>query len=328
MADSTDRLSFDEFATMFGSGSDELYTKMRTFNESLSGKGKLSNRTLEKMRTDGVSKRNVQTRSWIKQFSDHIRSEHDDLSYEKIEAYLGSFQSRPAAPTLPVQPEFASFIHRVTDAISNNQSLEDEREDYAGFYRIIRRTSKRDETHFHEEPFFLGNHGQESWLIPNAQRLNRGVSFASAGICTTILTHPHNVRVLGVRMIMLYGHDNPGAEMMSGVMLRFSDDQARPAASQIIAKRVTDPNVNKAWLDAIDELRHLEDTDSPRNRIREVDGDLSRYAEIVTQDGERAADHAEYSRLIEQEHTKAFDSDDWKARIDPSISSTDADHGS
>ena len=250
--------SFGEFAAHFGVDADALYRALCEF-EANDGHGLLGKRQLQKLKKEGITLQRGRTRDFLKKFADSPQSRGFNLSPDAIDAFLEDLGEHSRHPGNNVIGALLGDDRDVLRTFSSlfafrNTDLESARSDYAGYYYLVRRTSREGAEYYYEEPFRLADLGHQSFMIPHKQDAQLGFSFASMGACTTVLLHRHRERTIGVSVVMLYGQSNPERNAMSGVLLRFSDDTARPSACQVLARRVQDENVFLEWQSSMDDI--------------------------------------------------------------------------
>lgn len=237
------KIDFEIFAKAIGWTSDDLIKSMKDYNASLKAVDQLTPRTIEKMRTGGISGRTARTRGWMRRYIGDVLGQQDELSDDHLQQFLVMLEaanSDPEPVESSVEPEGITLVNRIFSRLAKNESWRDARRDFRGLYWIVRQTTKDGENHFYKEPFFFGDEGEATWLIPDRQSLARGFTFGGVGVGVAVMEFQHTLRGQGLRVLTLYQEDDPTVDEMSGVMLRYSDDAARPVASRVLAIRITD----------------------------------------------------------------------------------------
>lgn len=301
---------FKAFAERCGSSADDVLKKMKAFDGS---QVKLSSRAIEKMRSEGISLRNTRTRTFLQDFVKANFPEALELSGAQADDFLVMLvEKEPASArqndnkAFSSDPEIFATVSALTAIRDRNEELQAARKEFSGYYYLVRRTSRDDGDDFYEEPFFLGDQGERSFLIQHRQNLSTGFSFASNSICSTILTNRHAQRTLGASMIMLFADDGPERGLFTGVMLRFSDDMARPAASQVLARRVHDKGLTDQWSTEVDAAMGLQEADHGSDEARSAISDLKKHALRIVKGDEPSSLYRFYEVFSLKHHAKAF----------------------
>lgn len=308
------KIDFETFARDVGWTTDDLMKSMKDYNASLSAVEQLTPRTIEKMRNRGISGRTSRTRGWMRGYIGDVLAKKKELSGDHLQRFLDMLEAANSDPEPledTVESEGITLINNIFKRMASNQSWRDARRDFRGLYWIVRQTTVEDKNHFYKEPFFFGDEGESTWLIPDRQSLARGFTFGGVGVGVAVMEFLHSTRGQGLRVITLYHEEDPTVDAMSGVMLRYSDDAHRPVASRVLALRITDSEEEKRIWDAMQDADDILDGDD-RVAARVKNGQLNALAQIISNE-EQPEEHAKYMRFDMHYHAKAIKKDEWDA---------------
>lgn len=306
------KIDFEDFAKAVGQTTDDLMRSMKDYNASLSAVDQLTPRTIEKMRSGGISGRTSRTRGWMRGYTKDVLAKQDDLTEGDMQQFLVMLEAannETDSVEDTVESEGITLINTIFARMAKNESWQDARRDFRGLYWIVRQTTVEGENHFYKEPFYFGDEGEATWLVPDRQSLARGFTFGGVGVGTAVMEFQHSIRGQGLRVITLYQEEDPTVEEMSGVMLRYSDDAHRPVASRILALRINDPDEKDRIWAAMQDADDILDS-GDRRAVREKNSQLNGLAQIVTAD-EHPDEHAKYTRFEMHYHAKAIKKDEW-----------------
>lgn len=313
-------VSLEKLADYLGVTPKKLFEDYKAFNGTLPSNEALGEKTVGKALTKGLSFRNSHGQNVFRSFLDANFPNEKNLADRVARDFFRSVDEQNANATTPFSDKQLSENRQLFDSLvkmfairSSNSSLNADLEDYAGHYYLVRKTSRDDKLPYYEEPFRLSGNGEDSYLIPlsQGQGLHTGFSFASVGISTTVLFHRHKTRTLGMRVIMLYGDNDPEKSGITGVMLRFSDDTARPVASQVLARRLGDEALASEWDEAVElhyaDERATTDYRLPDSAVKE----LARFVRTVDETNDPDGLLDVYRAFSLEHHSKAFDGRQW-----------------
>ncbi|MEP5729563.1 MAG: hypothetical protein ABJL67_09310 [Sulfitobacter sp.] len=311
---------FESIGEFLGVTPNKLFSDWKTFNSELPKSEAVSVKTLNKAKTIGVSFRNTSSRKLFLAFLEKNFQNDEGLTERFKDEFFDAVDESKAGSAAPFDdkvflsnPEVFESIGKMLAIRGTDNDLTENLNDYADYYYLVRKTTRDADLPYYEEPFRIRAHGENSYLIPRAQGLNTGFSFASMGICTTILFHRHKTRVLGARVIMLYGNDDPLKAGITGVMLRFSDDTARPVASQVLARRINDKELADKWDGAV-KKHQVAENEGPAFRVSNSElEELHLLTNTVDEKNDPNALLEIYRAFALAHHAKAFDGQQWDA---------------
>lgn len=315
----TDKLSLEDFASKLGITPARLYDDLITFNEDEAGALTRTKRSLQLFKSKGISFRTKRTRDFILAFVQANFPGQADLPDEIAREYFSQFNATDSESSSPFpkavsrnDPELINAVLTLLAIRGSGDGLNKERSQYADHYYLVRKSSRKGAQLYYEEPLRIGGQGDASYLIPTEQGINVGFSFASKGICTTVLIHRHQTRVVGMRVIMLFGNANPRKAAMTGVMLRFSDDQYRPVASQVFARRAPKGTPTDEWDETVEAIRKAEQVDPAGEQTANALQEASRYTRRVDKSNDQEKLFKVYEAFGLKYHAKAFDNKEWE----------------
>lgn len=301
------KLSLEPLMHALGITPDELAERMLQFNSDAEEPIK-SPGTIEKMAVSGVSLNRTNSVSFAYEFVQHTLETHDDLDLQMIADLISTLEtthkrlqrkSSPSSSSSQKRPPATRLLDFIQSSQSENRHLGTLQERIAGNYILVRKTSSFEGDHFYEEPLYVGNFDEDSWLLSNKHGVNIGFTSFSNGIFTTILAHPDPTRIFGFRVIMGFFAEQQQPEFVPGVAIRFSDDQRRPSASRVLIRRANvDQTTLQRWADcASDGLEG--------GSVHQASGFTSR----VERDD---VEYALYTELQIGQHVKSHEADEWE----------------
>ena len=243
-----------------------VLSAMQAYNQSLAGQDQqMSARWLASVKKDGVKLRNMKTQQWLAGFKAFVKAGHVDrdrgvLTRDFAETFAGTSTDYTPPDTssgasvgidsLPTDMrEYAGFL---LDAAAQNEGLRTERSSLRGHYRLIRASTREKSNVYFEEPMFIGDVDEPSWICLATRKQPRtGFSFAGLGVGFAVFASVHSPRLISGAMVTLHGFDFVRRKFLSGVMSRLSDERSRPAAVQVLAIREDDEAVIQSWQDAV-----------------------------------------------------------------------------
>ena len=311
-------VSFEALGKAIGVSPASLFSDYKAFNKALPADESIGEKTVNKSESRGISFRNASNRINFLKFLEVTYPKDDDLP-KRIEteffASIDEGSSKGASPfedkVFLENPEIFETIYKFLQIRGVGNDLTRNLDSYADHYYLVRKTSRDADYPYYEEPFRIGGHGDNSYLIPRSQGVNSGFSFESMGISTTILFHRHNTRILGLRVIMLFGNDSPTKAGITGVMLRFSDDTARPVASQVLARRIGDQSLSKKWDDAVEDCLEAEKFDANFRAPNDIVDALNQWTRVIDEKNDPDDLLEVYEAFSLKHHAKAFDGKQW-----------------
>lgn len=311
------RISFQDFAGECGVSVDALYASLGEYRRDIAPEP-ITLRQLQQIKSDGITRQKGKTRDFLIAFLRSPKASELKISSEEAERFLDGHRNaaqttsdHPMMALVKSDPEIFRTIMGLLAIRRENGVLKSARTHYAGDYYLVRKTSRDKGKHYYEEPFHLGNQGAQSFLIPYKQDVQFGFSLGSSGSCTSILFNRHHERVIGVCVVMLYARNDPESDLMTGIMLRFSDDTARPFACQILARRVHDQEKAGSWRRAVEEITKLVAARPDASETRAALNAARDYARRVDPEGAMSDLHSIYAALKLNNQAKAFSPDDW-----------------
>lgn len=253
-AHDTDKLSFDDFAGDFGKSSDELLDDLKGYNQSLEGAQQISDRAIEMMRSEGISLRRRLTRDWLAGYVRRARITARDHSFADTAVLVKGLETKGANVTATNMPadeivyeDLQEFGVAVTEFQTKNDLVEKSRSDLCGHYLLARETTRDGEHYYYEEPVFIGKPHEKSYMLTMQGTVATGFVVPSNGMMTLVLNHYHSLRGIGTITIMAGLSTDNATSYSTGVMLRLSDSQARPVASRVVLRKVTDAAQIEEW---------------------------------------------------------------------------------
>ncbi|MEO0936923.1 MAG: hypothetical protein AAFY38_02085 [Pseudomonadota bacterium] len=236
-----------------------VLSAMDAYNRTLESESeRMSARWLSSSKANGIKLRNMKSQQWLAGFKQFV----NDGSVDKDTGLLTSAfqQLLDASPTTYTAPEpslvgvdslptdLRDSVGLILDRTETNTGLSESRTALSGYYRLIRASTRASRNEYYEEPLFIGDAGDTSWLAMKTRGTPRlGFAFAGLGVVFVTFAAPHSERGLSGAMLTLHGYGYATPKFLSGVMARLSDDRSRPAAVSVLAIREDDQDVIGAW---------------------------------------------------------------------------------
>lgn len=265
----------------------------------------------------------------------HLEKSLSERAREVLRALqsLGpEFQAGGTAPTASasqsresgvVAPDLLHFAEMLS-GVEAEPKLQKARAEDAGFYHIYRRTSQTESNHIYEEPLFLGAPNEISWLATREQGLQTGgvvaTGKATFGFFVNTATRAHDA-LMTILALQPEGAGSP--KVFRGALLRHSDTAFRPAATDIVVKKVEQTTELEA-LNLEVQARNSVEVDGVARAIREGDTDFAHYTHFFDEISRfRERLHKEKSNPRVLNHIKMVDEEYWRGIVEESQRTSD-----